>query len=143
MKYLLFVLLLFLACSNAESPTGAPPPQATGPITGTYDGTYTVINGYNTQSADTSFSTIELRFSDVSYWFDSDNSPDIFCSPRGQYFLNNTIGFAETNEGCNVVANSSDNPSDEFSYRRPGDSLILLQQKVDKFKQILLLKRTQ
>ena len=142
MKYLICVLLLFLACSKEESPTGASPPQATG-IEGTYDGIYRVITNYNTPSADTSFSTIELRFSDEWYWFDSDNSPDNFCSPRGRYILKNDIGFAETNDGCNVAANSLDNPRDEFSYRRPGDSLILLQQKVDKFKQMLLLKKTQ
>lgn len=51
------------------------------------------------------------------------------------------VGFAIANEGCNVTAKSSDNPRDDFSYRQPDDSLILLQLSMDTFKQIALLKR--
>lgn len=109
---------------------------------GTYDGTYEVIIGYNTQNADTSTSTLEMRFSDESYWFDSNNLPDNFCSPRGGYVLTNNLELTETNDGCNVTAKGSDNPRGTFSYRRPGDSLIITQQSSDTLKQILLKKRT-
>ncbi|MCH7948441.1 MAG: hypothetical protein IIC66_11645 [candidate division Zixibacteria bacterium] len=111
-------------------------------LEGTYDGAYIVITGYKTTSADTSISTLEMRFSDESYWFDSDNSPDNFCSPRGSYILTNSMELTETNDGCNVTAKERDNPRGAFSIRRPGDSVIMLQQlEPDTLKQILLIKR--
>ena len=107
-------------------------------LEGTYDGTYSVIIG----RTDTSISTLEMRFSDESYWFDSDNSPDNFCSPRGSYILTNSMELTETNDGCNVTAKERDNPRGAFSIRRPGDSVIMLQQlEPDILKQILLIKR--
>ena len=106
-------------------------------LEGTYDGTYSVIIG----RTDTSISTLEMRFSDESYWFDSDNSPDNFCSPRGAYILTNSMELTETNDGCNVTAKERDNPRGDFSIRRPGDSVIMLQQVADTLKQILLIKR--
>ena len=107
-------------------------------LEGTYDGTYSVIIG----RTDTSISTLEMRFSDESYWFDSDNSPDNFCSPRGSYILTNSMELTETNDGCNVTARERDNPRGAFSIRRPGDSVIMLQQlEPDILKQILLIKR--
>ena len=110
-------------------------------LEGTYDGTYSVITGYNTPSEEISISTLEMRFSDESYWFDSDNSPDNFCSPRGGYVLTNNIEITERNDGCQVTAKERDNPRGEFSIRRPGDSVIMLQQRLDTLKQILLLRR--
>ncbi len=110
-------------------------------LEGTYDGTYSVITAYNTQNEETSVSTLEMRFSDESYWFDSDNSPDNFCSPRGRYVLSGTLELSETNANCNVTATEDDNPIGEFSIRRPGDSVIMLQQTDDILKQILLLRR--
>lgn len=107
-------------------------------LEGTYDGTYSVIIG----RTDTTISTLEMRFSDESYWFDSDNSPDNFCSPRGSYILTNSMELTETNDGCNVTARERDNPRGAFSIRRPGDSVIMLQQlEPDTLKQILLIKR--
>ena len=108
-------------------------------LEGTYDGTYSVI----IQRSDTSISTLEMRFSDESYWFDSDNSPDNFCSPRGGYVLSGTIEITERNDGCNVTAKERDNPRGFFSIRRPGDSVIMLQQSdnSDTLKQFLLLRR--
>lgn len=106
-------------------------------LEGTYDGTYSVI----INRTDTSISTLEMRFSDESYWFDSDNSPDNFCSPRGRYVLSGTLELSETNAGCNVTATEDNNPIGEFSIRRPGDSVIMLQQTDDILKQILLLRR--
>lgn len=107
-------------------------------LEGTYDGTYSVIIG----RTDTTISTLEMRFSDESYWFDSDNSPDNFCSPRGSYILTNSMELTETNDGCNVTAREIDNPRGAFSIRRPGDSVIMLQQlEPDILKQILLIKR--
>ena len=111
-------------------------------LEGTYDGDYIVITKYNTTNADTTISTLEMRFSDESYWFDSDNSPDNFCSPRGSYVLSNNMELTETQAGCNVTAKERDNPRGEFSIRRPGDSVIMLQQlEPDTLKQILLLRR--
>ena len=106
-------------------------------LEGTYDGTYSVIIG----RTDTSISTIEMRFSDASYWFDSDNSPDNFCSPRGSYILSNNLVITERQPGCQVTAKETDNPVGGFSIRRPGDSVIMLQQTDDVLKQILLLRR--
>jgi len=106
-------------------------------LEGTYDGTYGVI----IDRTDTSISTLEMRFSDESYWFDSDNSPDNFCSPRGRYVLSGTLELTETNAGCNVTATEKDNPIGVFSIRRPGDSVIMLQQTENTLKQILLLRR--
>ena len=113
-------------------------------LSGTYDGTYRVITGYNTPSADTSESAIEMRFSDESYWFDSENSPDNFCSPRGSYILSNysnNIEITENQSGCNVTADGRDSPRGIFSYRIPGDSLIMLQLSSDTLKHIQLLRR--
>ena len=107
-------------------------------LEGTYDGTYSVI----IDRKDTSISTLEMRFSDQSYWFDPDNNPDNFCKPRGTYILTGTIEMTETNDGCNVTAKERDNPRGDFSIRRPGDSVIMLQQiPPDTLKQILLLRR--
>ncbi len=106
-------------------------------LEGTYDGTYSVI----IDRTDTSISTLEMRFSDESYWFDSDNSPDNFCSPRGRYVLSGTLELTETNPGCNVTATEKDNPIGVFSIRRPGDSVIMLQQTENTLKQILLVGR--
>ena len=110
-------------------------------LEGTYDGTYIVIVRYKTPTADTSKSDIEMRFSDESYWFDSENTPDNFCSPRGSYVLSNNIEITENQPGCNVTAKEKDNPIGAFSIRRPGDSVIMLQQTDDILKQILLLRR--
>ena len=110
-------------------------------LEGTYDGTYSVITAYNTQNEETSVSSLEMRFSDESYWFDSDNSPNNFCSPRGRYVLSGTLEFSETQAGCNVTATENDNPIGVFSIRRPGDSVIMLQQTENTLKQILLLRR--
>ena len=110
-------------------------------LEGTYDGTYSVITGRNTQNEEITTSTIEMRFSDESYWFDSDNSPDNFCSPRGGYILSNNIVIAERQPGCNVTDKETDNPVGDFSIRRPGDSVIMLQQTENTLKQILLLRR--
>ena len=82
-----------------------------------------------------------MRFSDESYWFDSENTPDNFCSPRGSYVLSNNIEITENQPGCNVTAKEIDNPIGAFSIRRPGDSVIMLQQTDDILKQILLLRR--
>ena len=110
-------------------------------LEGTYDGTYSVITARNTQNEEITTSTIEMRFSDESYWFDDDLSPDNFCSPRGSYVLTNNMELTETNDGCNVTARERDNPRGAFSIRRPGDSVIMLQQVADTLKQILLIKR--
>ena len=111
-------------------------------LEGTYDGTYSVITARNTQNEEITTSTLEMRFSDESYWFDSDNSPDNFCSPRGSFILTNSMELTETNDGCNVTARERDNPRGAFSIRRPGDSVIMLQQlEPDILKQILLIKR--
>lgn len=110
-------------------------------LEGIYDGTYSVITGRNTQNEEITTSTIEMRFSDKLYWFDDDLSPDNFCSPRGSYILSNNIEITETQPGCNVTANENDNPIGGFSIRRPGDSVIMLQQTDDILKQILLLRR--
>ncbi len=110
-------------------------------LEGIYDGTYSVITGPNTPNEKITTSTIEMRFSDESYWFDDDISPDNFCSPRGRYVLSGTLELTETNPGCNVTATEDDNPIGEFSIRRPGDSVIMLQQTDDILKQILLLRR--
>ena len=113
-----------------------------GLIVGAFGGMYQVTTGYQTPSADTKSSTIEMRFSDQSYWFDSDNSPDNFCSPRGSYNLsNNEIEFNEYTDGCNVTADGSLNPMGSFSLRVEGDSLIMLQQSTDTLKGIYLVKR--
>ena len=134
---ILFVTLVFI--TSCQKDVFVPPLPT---LEGTYDGTYMVITGYNTPSADTSFSTLEMRFSDESYWFDSENSPDNFCSPRGGYVLTGTIEITERNDGCNVTAKERDNPRGVFSIRRPGDSVIMLQQlPPDTLKQILLLRR--
>lgn len=110
-------------------------------LEGTYDGTYSVITDRNTQNEKITISIIEMRFSDESYWFDSENSPDNFCSPRGSYILSNNIEITENQPGCNVTAKEKDNPIGAFSIRRPGDSVIMLQQTDDILKQILLLRR--
>ena len=110
-------------------------------LEGTYDGTYIVIVRYKTPTADTSESAIEMRFSDESYWFDSENTPDNFCSPRGSYVLTNNMELTENQPGCNVTATERHNPIGEFSIRRPGDSVIMLQQIGDTLKEILLLRR--
>ena len=110
-------------------------------LEGTYDGTYSVIIGRNTQNEEITTSTIEMRFSDESYWFDDDITPDNFCSPRGSYVLTNNMELTENQPGCNVTATERHNPIGEFSIRRPGDSVIMLQQIGDTLKEILLLRR--
>jgi hypothetical protein len=112
-------------------------------LEGTYAGEFRVITGYQTPSADTSSSTIEMQFSDESYFFDSDNTPDAFCNPRGTYTLAaNNIELTETDKNCSsVIAKERDNPRGQFSIRRPADSVIMLQQASDTLKQILLKKQ--
>jgi len=110
-------------------------------LEGIYDGTYRVITGYNTPSAETTWSSVEMRFSDQVYFFKSDNVPDAFCEPYGDYVLSaNNIELTETNKNCTQIARERDNPRGKFSIRRPVDSVIMLQQVVDTLKQFLLKK---
>jgi len=114
-------------------------------LQGTYAGQYRVFTGYNTPGEDTSITTIEMLFSDESYFFNSDNIPDAFCSPRGAYVLSaNNIEFSETQKNCTgVIAKERDNPRGQFSIRRPLDSVIMLQQSAnsDTLKQFLLVRQ--
>ncbi len=110
-------------------------------LEGNYDGLYRVITGYNTQSAETTYSTIEMQFDDVRYFFDDDDTLDAFCSPRGDYVLAaNNIELTETNDNCTVIAKEKDNPRGQFNIQRPADSVIMIQQVADTLKQFLLKK---
>lgn len=112
-------------------------------LEGSYMGIYRVITGYQTPSADTSTSSVAMLFSEESYFFNSDNTPDAFCNPRGSYTLAaNNIELSETDRNCSsVIAKERDNPRGQFSIRRPGDSVICIQQTADTLKQILLQKK--
>ncbi|MGH8014699.1 MAG: hypothetical protein ACREBV_00730 [Candidatus Zixiibacteriota bacterium] len=109
-------------------------------LEGIYEGKYLVITGRNTASPDTTWSTIEMVFSDESYFFNSDNTPGAFCDPRGDYILEaNFIEFTETNKNCTQIAKEKDNPRGRFGIRRAQpDSLIITQLDSAAFKQFLL-----
>ena len=110
-------------------------------LEGTYNGLYRVIDGYNSTSPETTYSTIEMLFSDDQYFFNSDNDPDAFCDPRSEYLLSaNNIELSETNRNCTNIAKESDNPRGQFNIRRPADSVIMIQQVSDTLKQFLLKK---
>ena len=111
-------------------------------LEGTYAGIYRVITGYQTQSAETTYSTIEMQFDDERYFFNDDDTLDAFCDPRGDYILSaNNIEFTETNKNCTNIAKESDNPRGQFNIQRPADSLIMTQLiPPDILKQFLLKK---
>ena len=110
-------------------------------LEGSYSGIYRVITGYNTPSAETSYSTIEMLFSDESYFFNDEDTLDAFCDPRGDYILSaNNIELTETNKNCTVIAKERDNPRGQFNIQRPADSIIMIQQIADTLKQFLLKK---
>jgi len=110
-------------------------------LEGTYNGLYRVITGYNTPQAETTKSTIEMLFSDDAYVFKSDNDPDGFCDPYGNYVLTaNNIELTETNDNCTNIARERDNPRGQFNIQRPADSVIMIQQVSDTLKQFLLKK---
>ena len=110
-------------------------------LEGSYSGIYRVITGYNTPSADTSYSTIEMLFSDESYFFNDEDTLDAFCDPRGDYILSaNNIELTETNKNCTVIAKERDNPRGQFNIQRPADSIIMIQQIAETLKQFLLKK---
>ncbi len=110
-------------------------------LEGTYNGLFMVIDGYQSTN-DTTKSTVEMMFDDKSYFFNSDNIPDVFCSPRGDYILAaNNIEFTETDDNCGgVVAKQSDNPRGQFSIQRPADSIIMIKQDSTTLKKFLLKK---
>ena len=131
-----FVFILNTACQKDI----VLPPLPT--LEGSYEGIYRVITGYNSPAADTTVSTIEMLFSDESYFFNSENVPDAFCDPRGEYVLSaNNIELDETNKNCTQIAKERDNPRGQFSIRRPADSIIMLQQVSDTLKQFLLKRK--
>jgi hypothetical protein len=110
-------------------------------LEGSYEGTYMVITGYPANSPETTISSIEMLFSDESYFFNSDNSPDAFCDPRGDYIISaNNIVLTETNKNCTQIAKERDNPRGTFNLRRSEpDSVIMVQLLVpDTLKQFLL-----
>ena len=110
-------------------------------LAGSYEGKYLVITGYQTPNADTTISTLEMLFSDESYFFNSDNSPDAFCDPRGDYLITaNNIVLTETNRNCTQIAKERDNPRGSFNFRRVDpDSVIMVQlNPPDTLKQFLL-----
>ncbi len=110
-------------------------------LEGSYEGIYRVIVGYQSQNAETTQSTIEMLFSEESYFFNSDNDPDAFCDPRGDYVLSaNNIELTETNKNCTQIAKERDNPRGQFAIRRPPpDSVIMTQLGgSDTLKQFLL-----
>ena len=112
-------------------------------LEGTYLGLYQVVDDYNGTNEVTTESTIEMLFSDESYFFNSDNTPDPFCNPRGNYILAaNTIELNESQRNCSgVIASESDNPRGQFSIRRPGDSVIMVQIDSSTLKRVLLKKQ--
>jgi len=143
-KVTFVTLLSLIVIINACKDDIVIPPQPT--LEGSYEGLYQVITGYNTISADTSKSTIEMRFSDETYFFDDDDTLDAFCDPRGDYVLSaNTIVMDEIQRNCaGAIANENDNPRGTFSIRRPGDSVILIQllgTNSDTLKQIQLKRK--
>jgi len=114
-------------------------------LEGTYKGDYRVITGYQTSSPETTYSTIEMLFDDVRYFFNDEDTLDAFCSPRGEYVLSaNNIELSENQDNCTVIAKQSDNPRGQFNIQRPADSLIMIQQDTttnpDTFKHFLLKK---
>ncbi|HEX2897796.1 MAG TPA: hypothetical protein VHP63_07085 [candidate division Zixibacteria bacterium] len=134
------LLTLFVIISACQDDIVIPP-QPT--LEGSYEGLYRVITGYQNPSAETTMSTIEMLFSDESYFFNSENVPDAFCDPRGDYLLSaNTIELDETNRNCTQIAKERDNPRGTFSIRRPGDSVIMTQLlEPDTLKQFLLIRK--
>lgn len=110
-------------------------------LEGTYNGLYRVITGYQTPSAETTQSIIEMLFSDESYFFNDEDTMDAFCDPRGEYVLSaNNIELTETNRNCTAIAKERDNPRGQFNIQRPADSVIMIQQISDTLKQFLLKK---
>jgi len=133
-----FVFVLSSACQ--KDIVLAPLPT----LEGSYAGIYRVITGYQSPDADTTESTIEMLFSDELYFFNSDNDPDAFCDPRGDYILSaNNIELTETNRNCTQIAKERDNPRGQFSIRRPPpDSVIMIQLlPPDTLKQFLLKRK--
>ena len=131
------VAIYFFASSCQKDITLESPPS----LEGIYEGWYYVITDYNNpQTADTTKSTVEIVFSDESYFFNSDNVPDAFCDPRGDYELAaNNIELDETNRNCNQIAKEKDNPRGQFNIRRADpDSLIMIQQIEGTLKLFLL-----
>lgn len=112
-------------------------------LEGTYLGEYLVIDNYRAPDSVVSRSTIEMLFSEESYFFNSDNDPDPFCDPRGNYVLAaNTIELDESQRNCSgVIASEVDNPRGTFSIRRPADSVILVQIDSTTLKRISLQKQ--
>lgn len=126
-SYLGFVILSVVLMSAACQDDIILEPLPT--LAGTYSGLYRVIIGYQTPSAETTFSTIEMQFDDIRYFFNDDSIPDAFCSPRGDYLLAaNNIELTETNDNCTVIAKASDNPRGQFNIQRPADSVLMIQQ---------------
>ena len=137
----LVVISIVLGLNTACRKDIVLPPLPT--LQGSYAGIYRVIIGYKrTQPPpETTMSTIEMLFSDESYFFNSDNDPDAFCDPRGDYVLSaNNIEMTETNRNCTQIATERNNPRGQFNIRRPPpDSVIMLQLLgTDTLKQFLL-----
>ena len=132
---IVFIVLMSAACQDDIILEPLPT------LEGTYNGRYLVITGYQTTN-DTTESTIEMLFSDDQYFFNSDNDPDAFCDPRGEYVLAaNNIELTETNKNCTAIAKERDNPRGQFNIQRPADSLIMIQLiPPDTLKQFLLKK---
>lgn len=131
------ILILFVFGSACRDDIVLPPQES---LEGSYEGIYRVIIGYGGNVPDTSWSRIEMLFSDESYFFNSENDPHAFCDPRGDYVLSaNTIELTETIRNCTQIARERDNPRGTFSIRRPDDSVIMLQLlPPDTLKQFLL-----
>jgi hypothetical protein len=109
------------------------------PVIGSWAGIYRVITGFQSPTADTTWSTIEMLFSDESYFFNSDNNPDAFCDPRGDFsFSGASISFTETNKNCTQIASEFDNPRGMFSLTMPSDSLLMNQLVADTLKEFYL-----
>ena len=84
-SYFGFVILIVVLMSAACKDDIILEPLPT--LSGNYSGLYRVITGYQTPSAETTYSTIDMQFDDTRYFFNDEDTLDAFCSPRGDYIL--------------------------------------------------------
>lgn len=102
-------------------------------LLGKYEGKYNI-----TRDGRTNTYYIEMTFSDQSYWVDTTEG---LCLPSGEYDFASQVNFKQLVDGLSETCDPSLNPTGLFSYRKPGDSLILTQIEDGIFKEILLVKK--
>ena len=105
-------------------------------LLGEYEGKYDITD--LNQNRTTTFD-IEIRFSDQKYWI---KDPfENLCEPSGFYEFSSQVTFDQENAGTTNVCDASLNPEGTFSFRKPGDSLILTQEDSGIIRQIRMTKK--